>query len=210
MYEGGKEGEEGKREEKRREQKRVGRRGEENGVCERTERESSSLSQLSLSLFLSFSLLEVRGDLPSRTKPLINAFAKKLHAVGGKQEQEGVGRARSNTRDLCSSFSPSPDPPPAPLSSTTAFHHLIPLPRLRGLHVVKRANLRSQFDRDSGPDSQATDRSHPRATKRTLHFSAYFRPIPSPDTLLPSFRGRRYMEVYSFFLFLPLLECKRG
>lgn len=126
MYEGGKEGEEGKREEKRREQKRVGRRGEENGVCERTERESRP-SQLSLSLFLSFSLLEVRGDLPSRAKPLINAFAKKLHAVGGKQEQEGVGRARSNTRDLCSSFSPSPNPPPAPLSSTTAFHHLIPL-----------------------------------------------------------------------------------
>lgn len=32
------------------------------------------------------------GDLPCRAKPLINAFAKKLHAVGGKQEQEGVGR----------------------------------------------------------------------------------------------------------------------
>lgn len=38
------------------------------------------------------------GDLPSRAKPLINAFAKKLHAVGGKQEQEGVGCARSDAR----------------------------------------------------------------------------------------------------------------
>ena len=196
-------------EKKREENKSESGEGEKRMECARERRESRGPLAF-LSLFLSFSLLEVRGDLPSRAKPLINAFAKKLHAVGGKQEQEGVGRARSNTRDLCSSFSPSPDPPPAPLSSTTAFHHLIPPPRLRGLHVVKRANLRSQFDRDSGPDSQATDRSHPRATKRTLHFSAYFRPIPSPDTLLPSFRGRRYMEVYSFFLFLPLLECKRG
>lgn len=197
-------------EKKREENKSESGEGEKRMECARERRESRGPLAF-LSLFLSsFSLLEVRGDLPSRAKPLINAFAKKLHAVGGKQEQEGVGRARSNTRDLCSSFSPSPDPPPAPLSSTTAFHHLIPLPRLRGLHVVKRANLRSQFDRDSGPDSQATDRSHPRATKRTLHFSAYFRPIPSPDTLLPSFRGRRYMEVYSFFFFLPLLECKRG
>lgn len=197
-------------EKKREENKSESGEGEKRMECARERRESRGPLAF-LSLFLSsFSLLEVRGDLPSRAKPLINAFAKKLHAVGGKQEQEGVGRVRSNTRDLCSSFSPSPDPPPAPLSSTTAFHHLIPLPRLRGLHVVKRANLRSQFDRDSGPDSQATDRSHPRATKRTLHFSAYFRPIPSPDTLLPSFRGRRYMEVYSFFLFLPLLECKRG
>lgn len=196
-------------EKKREENKSESGEGEKRMECARERRESRG-PLASFSLFLSFSLLEVRGDLPSRAKPLINAFAKKLHAVGGKQEQEGVGRARSNTRDLCSSFSPSPDPPPAPLSSTTAFHHLIPPPRLRGLHVVKRANLRSQFDRDSGPDSQATDRSHPRATKRTLHFSAYFRPIPSPDTLLPSFRGRRYMEVYSFFFFLPLLECKRG
>jgi len=43
--------------------------------------------------------LWLSGDLPSRAKPLINAFAKKLHAVGGKQEQEGVGRARSDTRE---------------------------------------------------------------------------------------------------------------
>lgn len=43
--------------------------------------------------------LRPSSDLPSRAKPLINAFAKKLHAVGGKQEQEGVGRARSDTRE---------------------------------------------------------------------------------------------------------------
>ena len=59
------------------------------------------------------------GDLPSRAKPLINAFAKKLHAVGGKQEQEGVGRARSNTRDLGRFLSlarslPFPPPPVLP------------------------------------------------------------------------------------------------
>lgn len=45
------------------------------------------------------------GDLPCRAKPLINAFAKKLHAVGGKQEQEGVGRVRSDTA-LLSATSP--------------------------------------------------------------------------------------------------------
>lgn len=78
---------EARRKEKRRKEG-VGRRGE-NG-CARERRDFSPGGSL-----------EVRGDLPSRAKPLINAFAKKLHAVGGKQEQEGVGRARSNTRDLC-------------------------------------------------------------------------------------------------------------
>lgn len=115
-------------EKKREENKSESGEGEKRMECARERRESRGpLASFSLSFSPSFSLLEVRGDLPSRAKPLINAFAKKLHAVGGKQEQEGVGRARSNTRDLCSSFSPSPDPPPAPLSSTTAFHHLIPL-----------------------------------------------------------------------------------
>lgn len=209
MYEGGKEGEEGKREEKRREQKRVGRRGEENGVCERTERESRpsrlflSLSPLSLS---SRSVVIYRPEPSPSLTPLLRNYTQ---SVANKSKK--VLAVLVRIHETCAVPSaPRPILPlllsrPPPPSTT-----LSPLPRLRGLHVVKPANLRSQFDRDSGPDSQATDRSHPRATKRTLHFSAYFRPIPSPDTLLPSFRGRRYMEVYSFFFFLPLLECKRG
>lgn len=84
------------------------------------------------------------GDLPSWAKPLINAFAKKLHAVSGKQEQEGVGRARSDTQDL-SFFSPSLSLSLLFCFFTLAFTALF--------SWTERANLRSQFDRDSGPDS---------------------------------------------------------
>ena len=55
------------------------------------------------------SLTEAHGDLPFRAKPLINAFAKKLYASGGKQEQEGVRRTFDPSRlfSLLSSCSPS-------------------------------------------------------------------------------------------------------
>lgn len=197
-------------EKKREENKSESGEGEKRMECARERRESRGpLSSLSLSFSPSLSSRSAVIYRPEPSPSLTPLLRNYTQSVANKSKK--VLAVLVRIHETCAVPSaPRPILPlllsrPPPPSTT-----LSPLPRLRGLHVVKPANLRSQFDRDSGPDSQATDRSHPRATKRTLHFSAYFRPIPSPDTLLPSFRGRRYMEVYSFFLFLPLLECKRG
>lgn len=102
------------------------------------------------------------GDLLSRAKPLINAFAKKLHAVGGKQEQEGVGRARFDTWETSFlSLFLFISPPPRHFRTVLARYLCTSTFATRFLSsTAKRANLRGQFDRDSGPDS-----ARPRRTR---------------------------------------------
>lgn len=62
-------------------------------------------------------------------------------------------------------FCPSPIPSPSPFLSSlihsrpSTFASPFILSPSPSLHVVNRANLRSQFDRDSGPDSERTVRA---------------------------------------------------
>lgn len=147
--------------------------------------------------------LRPSSDLPSRAKPLINAFAKKLHAVGGKQEQEGVGRARSDTRETKRSrFSASLPRLTLPFPSRSrararAIRHLVYFhsgePGSPSLHA-ERANLRGQFDRDSGPDST-----------RALAVASLRLEIardPSLGSPIARFRPVGPIFVYSFYMFV--------
>lgn len=135
MCKGRKEGEEGggKREEKRREQKRVGRRGEENGACERTER-VEALS-LSLSPFLSRSAVIYRPEPSPSLTPLLRNYTQ---SVANKSKK--VLAVLVRIHETCARVSSAPRPillhllPTlllSSLSSTTAFHHLIPSPSSR-------------------------------------------------------------------------------
>ena len=163
-----------KREEKRRERNRgsgsggegkgEGRRGRE-WVCERTERNFSPGGSLEVRAVI------YRPEPSPSLTPLLRNYTQSV-ANKSKKVLAVLVRIHGTSAVFC----PSPIPSPRPSFSYPPALHTIHSPFILSLslflspHVVNRANLRGQFDRDSGPDNQRT--AHP----CLLHFKDHFRP----------------------------------